>query len=230
MNISIIIPTFNEEDNIQKLIYYLKINSSEANIKEIIVSDGGSEDGTQKLAYDCGARVVSGKKGRSRQLNEGAKHASGDILYFLHADSIPPIGFDLEIISRINAKSEAGCFIMKFDNQNPWMKLWGWLTKFTGPYFRGGDQSLFVSQKLFKSIQGFNSSLLIMEDYDIVHRLMKITKFCVIRRWITTSARKYEKVGFLKLQFRFGIIYLMYAVGFTQDSLIKYYSKHIKEN
>ncbi len=230
MKISIVIPALNEEKNIRKLISYLKNNSSVENIKEIIVSDGGSSDHTIQLAHEEGAIVVSEIKGRARQLNTGAKHATGEILYFLHADTFPQKEFDKEIIQRVKNNSEAGCFIMKFDNTHPFMKFWGWMTKFTGPYFRGGDQSLFVTKSLFETVSGYNSKLRIMEDYDMVYRLKSKTNFAVIKKWITTSARKYERVGMYKLQLKFATIYLMYCLGFSQDALENYYIQHIGNN
>lgn len=229
MKISIVIPSFNEEKNIQHLIYYLKNNSSADIIKEIIVSDGGSKDNTIQLAELAGATIVTGKKGRAQQLNRGARHASGEILYFLHADSYPPKYFDKEIIQHVMNNSEAGCFIMKFDNKHPFMKFWSWMTQFTGSYFRGGDQSLFVTRNLFETVSGYNEKMRIMEDYDIVFKLRSKTRFAVIKKWITTSARKYEKVGMYRLQLKFAMIYFMYGLGFSQDTLVNYYINQIEK-
>ncbi len=230
MKISIVIPALNEEKTIQQLISHLKLSSSAENISEIIVSDGGSNDHTVQFAWQAGAIVVSGKKGRAQQLNHGAKYATGEILYFLHADTFPPKYFDKEIIQTVKNNSEAGCFIMKFDNKHPFMKFWGWMTKYTGSYFRGGDQSLFVTKILFETVSGYNSKLRIMEDYDMVYRLKRKTKFAVIKKWITTSARKYKRVGMYKLQLQFATIYLMYCLGFSQDALENYYIQHIGKN
>lgn len=227
MNISIIIPVLNEEDNIQTLIHYLRTNSSDQNIREIIVSDGGSTDHTVLRAQKAGAMVVTSKKGRAVQLNTGARHATGHIFYFLHADSFPPKHFDEKIIRKVTSSAEAGCFIMKFDNTHPFMRFWGWMTKFTGPYFRGGDQSLFITRNLFDSLQGYNEQMRIMEDYDMVYRAKNKTRFAVIKNWITTSARKYDKVGMYRLQLNFVVIYLMYILGFSQEALIHYYKQAI---
>lgn len=86
-SISIVIPTYNEAEVIQKLIRYL-LNSENSSLLEIIVSDGGSTDNTQALAREAGAKVIqSPKKGRAAQMNAGAAEANGQILYFLHADT-----------------------------------------------------------------------------------------------------------------------------------------------
>ncbi len=230
MKISIIIPTLNEADKIQKLISYLKRNSTPENIQEIIVSDACSNDNTAELAEEAGAKVFfSGKKSRAFQMNIGAHHASGDILYFLHADSFPPNGFDKEIIRQVKNNSEAGCFIMKFDINHPFLKFFGWVTKYTGAYFRWGDQSLFITKKLFFDSGGYDTELLIMEDYDIVHRIKNKTHFAVIKNRLTTSARKYEKVGVYRLQMKFGMILLMYNMGFSHDFITNYYSRNIEK-
>jgi len=227
MNISIIIPAFNEEGTIQALVNYLRNNSSAQHIREIIVCDGGSTDNTVSFAQQASAIVISGKKGRAVQLNTGARHATGDIFYFLHADSFPPENFDQDIIQQVSSNSQAGCFIMKFDSKHPFMKFWGWMTKYSGPYFRGGDQSFFITRNLFESLRGYNERMGIMEDYDMVHRAKRKTRFAVIRNWITTSARKYDKVGMYRLQLNFAVIYLMYILGFSQEALIHYYRQTV---
>lgn len=230
MKISIIIPTLNEGKNIQKLIYCLKQNSTAENIEEIIIVDACSDDNTANIAERAGAKVfLSEKKGRALQMNIGAHHAEGGILYFLHADTFPPKDFDREIIQSVQNNSDAGCFIMKFDIKHPFLKFFGWLTKFTGAHFRGGDQSLFVTKNLFFEIGGYDSQLLVMEDYDIVRKIKDKTRFAVIKNWITTSARKYEKVGIYRLQMKFGMIMLMYNLGFSQDFIVNYYSRNIEQ-
>ena len=97
MNLSVIIPTLNEAENIERLVHRLK-NCGCSDSHEIIVVDAGSTDSTQELARKAGATaVLSPKKGRAPQMNFGAKQAKGDVLYFVHADSLPPEGFCLNI-------------------------------------------------------------------------------------------------------------------------------------
>src|SRR5687767_1233272 len=92
MKVSVIIPTINEETGIQKLVDYLHRQGGK-HLHEVLVCDGGSSDKTVELATAAGARVINCKKGRAVQMNVGAKEATGDILYFLHADSWPPENF-----------------------------------------------------------------------------------------------------------------------------------------
>ena len=78
------------------------------------------------------------------------------MLYFLHADSVPPKNFDQYILDAIHKGSKAGCFKMKFDSSHWWLKLAGWFTQFNWKSCRGGDQSLFVDKKAFENLGGFN--------------------------------------------------------------------------
>ena len=228
MKISIIIPTYNEEQTIAKLIEYLKTNSNSKNIAEIIVSDGDSEDATCELAEKASSIVIHGaEKGRAIQMNYGAKKATGDILYFLHADSFPPKFFDKAIIKEVQKGNESGCFRMQFDSNSKWLLFWSWFTKFKANICRGGDQSLFVTKNLFKKIEGFDENLILMEDTEIITRLKKDTNFVVIADTIVTSARRYEENGQYKLQIIFGVIHLLARFGFSQKWLSKFYKKSI---
>ena len=152
-NISVIIPVYNEADTIFSFLLYLqKMNSN--NIREFLVIDGGSDDGTQKIISDFSKKNekfkrIDSKKGRAIQMNIGATKSSGHILYFLHADSLPPEKYDKYIIEAIDHGSGSGCFRMKFDSAHWILKIAGWLTQLNWKSCRGGDQSLFVEKKLF---------------------------------------------------------------------------------
>ena len=102
---------------------------------------------------------ISSQKGRAKQMNKGAKKATGTILYFLHADSFPPQNFDSLIISEVQKGNLAGCFCMKFDHPHWWLRLAGWLTQFKSKACRGGDQSQFITRKLFNDIGGYDGKL-----------------------------------------------------------------------
>ncbi|MGC1516042.1 MAG: glycosyltransferase, partial [Maribacter sp.] len=95
--ISIIIPVVNEADYIEEVLQTLQEGSSTDSIKEILVVDGGSTDGTMDKARPWGATVISSKKGRAAQMNYGAAYATGEVLFFLHGDTIPPKNFDAAI-------------------------------------------------------------------------------------------------------------------------------------
>ena len=226
-NISIIIPVLNEAENIPKLIQHLSLQSTTNIIEEIIIVDGGSRDNTIEIAKSLTTKVINSRKGRAIQMNLGAKHARGSILYFLHADSFPPSGFDRLIFQEIKNGNQAGCFKMKFDSNHWWLHLAGWFTKFNWKACRGGDQSLFITKELFEELQGYDENFTIYEDIDLINKLYAKNEFTVIQQPIITSARRYRKKGIVKLQTHFWMIYLKKFFGASANDLNNYYNKYI---
>lgn len=225
--ISIIIPAYNEEESLPHLIRFLKsCNNSE--YTEIIISDGGSSDGTVAVAESLGVKVFSSpKKGRASQMNFGATKASGNILYFLHADTFPPKTFISDIRRSLNSEIEAGCFRLTFDYQHFLLKAYSWFTKFDIDFFRFGDQSLFITKTLFNKIGGFDEHLIVMEDQKIIWPIKRETKFIIHSNSVVTSARKYIDIGVIRLQVIFSTIFLMYYLGFSQEQMVKFYKNRI---
>ena len=234
--LSIIIPVLNEAETITELLNYLSENLSGENEAEIIVVDGGSNDGTQNiiLAFKPNrflkpVRFIESDKGRAKQMNKGAQMANGEVFYFLHADSFPPKNFDRYILSEVKNGNSAGCFRMKFDNDHWWLKLAGWLTQFHWRACRGGDQSQFITKELFEEIGGFDETYTIYEDNILINELYKRKKFVVIQKCITTSARLFRQKGVWNLQYHFWAIYVKRWFGADADELYQYYLKHIKQ-
>ena len=230
--ISIIIPILNESKTIVSLLQYLIINSSSTNISEIIVVDGGSKDESFKLVSDFNLLndkviLISSDRGRATQMNLGKQKATGTILYFLHADSFPPNGFDQLIINEVKKGNLAGCFKMKFNHHHWWLRLASWLTKFQWRACRGGDQSQYITKELFKEIGGFNEHYMIYEDNILINELYKRNQFKVIQKSIVTSARLYERKGIWTLQYHFFTIYLKRWMGASAEDIYNYYKKHI---
>jgi len=228
--ISIVVPVLNEEATIGKLIHYLITNSSPKNIAEIIIVDGGSKDKTQRIVSQLKndhIKLLNAPKGRAKQMNTGAKYASGNILYFLHADSFPPQDFDQFIISEVNGGNPAGCFKMKFDHTHWWLRLASWLTQFRWRACRGGDQSQFITKDLFEELDRFDENFTIYEDNDLINKLYRRNQFVVIQRVLTTSARRYEKKGIWRLQYHFWTIYVKKWFGASAEELHAYYLKNI---
>ncbi|WP_276388549.1 TIGR04283 family arsenosugar biosynthesis glycosyltransferase [Eudoraea chungangensis] len=225
--ISIIIPVLNEETQIETLLGYLEKYVNGDLIEEIIVVDGGSFDSTVETAKAYGIKVLEGAKGRAKQMNLGASFAKGSIFYFLHVDTLPPVDFDKSIVSSIERNSEAGCFRLKFDSDNKLLRLFSWFTRINHRLCRGGDQSLFITKSLFEKCNGFNEDYIIYEDNEFIGRLYNATKFKVLAHQVKTSARKYEKIGTLRLQYYFGMIHLQNSMGAGPAELYKYYQKKI---
>ncbi|MFS4454770.1 TIGR04283 family arsenosugar biosynthesis glycosyltransferase [Maribacter sp. 2304DJ31-5] len=225
--ISIIIPVLNEADYIGKIIQYLKINSSPQNIQEILIVDGGSTDNTVNVVLDTGVSVLHSEKGRAKQLNLGAKYAQGEILYFLHVDTLPPRNFDENIIQGVLEGNHMGCFKMKFDSNSLFLRFFAWFSRVNHKLCRGGDQSLFLTKRLFEKSGGFNEDYIVYEDNEFINRLYKLGPFKVLPRHVKTSARRYEERGTIPLQCHFGMIHLKHYLGAAPDDLHQYYLKHI---
>ena len=226
--ISIIIPVLNEESNIMSLLEELQSRSHSKNLSEIIVVDGGSTDQTLELLSERpDIKLLHSEAGRAKQMNAGAKVARGEILYFLHADSIPPPEFDQLILNRIANGHRAGCFRLEFDDNHWWLKLAGWFTQFNWRICRGGDQSLFIDKALFEELDGFNEKYMIYEDNELIQRLYDNNGFTVINRRIKTSARCYRKNGIWRLQYHFWAIYFKKRTGASAEELYSYYKRNI---
>ncbi|EDM44242.1 glycosyl transferase [unidentified eubacterium SCB49] len=234
--VSIIIPVLNEAQNIVSVLTHVTSNASALNSSEIILVDGGSKDNTVSLinnfteTSNYKITLITAEKGRAKQMNAGAKIATGSILYFLHADSFPPKDFDKLIISEVNKGNLAGCFKMKFDSNHWWLKLASYLTKFSWRASRGGDQSQFITRSLFNEIGGFDESYVIYEDNILINELYKRKQFVVIQEWLITSARLYNNKGVGYVQYHFWAIYIKKWLGADAEELLAYYNKNIKQN
>lgn len=227
--ISIIIPVLNEVQIIGKLLQHLQHSAKHPKQIEIIVVDGGSSDGSQKTIQSFqNVILLSSEKGRAKQMNLGAKHAQGDVLYFLHADSFPPKHFDQHIISEVEVGNIAGCFRMQFDSKHWWLRLASWLTQFSWRACRGGDQSQFITKQLFDEIGGYDETYIIYEDNILINELYARKQFIVINKKIRTSARLYKKYGIWKLQYHFWSIYVKKWFGASAEELFLYYKKYIR--
>ena len=233
---SIIIPTYNEADQIANTISIIHAANGKPacpagrHEAEIIVVDGGSSDDTVAIAKQCGATVVrSERKGRAAQMNKGATVAKADVLYFLHADSIPPKNFTGSILNAVNKNFSSGCFRLSFDHSHWFLKANCWFTRFNVNAVRFGDQSLFVTKEVFQKSGGFREDLLMMEDQEIIHRIKKNGRFKVMNDYVTTSARKYLDNGIYRLQAIFFRIWCLYYLHYPQERLLKLHRKLIRK-
>lgn len=226
--ISIIIPTYNEEKSIDKLLKHLQ-EFTEGFETEIVVVDGKSTDKTESLVKSYGVQfIVSEKKGRASQMNLGAAHTDGDILYFVHADSFPPASFVNDIYKSLDLGYDSGCYRFKFDSEKLLLKINSYFTRYDRLMCRGGDQTLFVKRSVFEGLGGFKDHYLIMEDFDFINLLRKKYSFRIIPKNVVVSARKYENNAYLKVNFVNLIIFLMYFSGASQQTLVHAYKELIK--
>lgn len=229
--ISVIIPTYNEEAHIKATIERLWEYDETNLIKEIIIADGGSTDDTATIARTEGVKViVSPKKGRAAQMNFGAQHATSEILYFLHADTLPPKRFTCDITTAINAGYSAGCYMLSFDHNHWFLKANCWFTRFDVNAVRFGDQSLFICKEKFDEAGGFCEKHIVLEDQHFIRRIKKVARFTIIQKPVITSARKYLENGIYKTQALFFLVYFMYRLGYPQEKLVATYRNLIKQD
>lgn len=226
MEISVIIPTYNEAEQIGKIIAFLK-KELVGIAHEILVADADSPDGTAALAAEAGARVIPSRKSRAIQMNTAAAQARGRLLYFLHADTFPPAGFPAIILGAVDKGTDCGCFRLSFDMKHWFLQLNCWFTRFNVKYFRWGDQSLFVRKELFGESGGFRNELRVMEDQEFMIRLLQRYRFKVLPFSVTTSARKYRENGVIRLQLVFTYLQIIYHRGASQERILALYKKMI---
>jgi rSAM/selenodomain-associated transferase 2 len=229
--ISIIIPTFNESEQIRLTIGNLKLHDKNNQVKEILIVDGGSTDNSIQIASAAGAKTMTApRRGRAAQMNFAASVATGDVLYFLHADTIPPPGLVEDILSSVENGFVAGCYRLSFDLDHWFLKANCWFTRFDINAVRFGDQSLFVSKAVFKAIGGFREDLYMMEDQEIIGRIKRQGQFKVMQNAVITSARKYRENGVYRMQLIFFRIWLLYYLGYSQKSLLLLHKKLIRNH
>ena len=228
-HISIIIPTLNEAEGIEKLLSHLHNVKSSKITSEIIVVDGGSSDETKTLVkkHPSLSCLIEGEKGRAKQMNNGAEKAKGEVLYFLHADTFPPKGFDVAILKGVSKKTQAGSFRMLFDKNSVFFNFWSWFSRFKWNVASGGDQSLFITKTLFNKVGGFGERWIIMEDIEIIIRIKQATNYIKLPQKVITSTRKYDRTGAVKLQVVFSIMHIKKMLGATPITLFSYYNKKV---
>lgn len=207
--VSIIIPVYNEASNINKLMDNLV---QFKDCCEIIFVDGSSNDGTDKIIKEKYELVYSPKKGRSNQMNYGAKLSKGDILLFLHADSLLPSDCLNEIHKKISQGYKVGCFKIRFNSRSLLMKICGFMSnlrvKLRNIAF--GDQGIFIVRDYFYELGGF-PDIPIMEDYQLSKDIKANgEKIALGKSKIQTSERRFVKNGRIKTMIKMQRLQYMY--------------------
>jgi rSAM/selenodomain-associated transferase 2 len=219
--VSIIVPALNEEAPILTTLKALKQLSGD---KEILVVDGGSTDATVELARSRGVRVLEAQKGRGPQMHAGALAAAGSVLWFVHADTIPPPGALHEIESALQDESVVGGnFGLLFDGSSraarqltaiyPLLRLLGLCY---------GDSGIFIRKSVYGQVGGFRA-LALFEDLDLLRRLRRAGGFANLPVSIVASSRRFEQRNFALVWLHWTTLQFLYWCGVSPNLLARWY-------
>ena len=233
MRLSIIIPVYNEQDNLTKRLSFLSKEANKYSIEIIVANSPESNDNSNLICkqFPKVTYLNCKKKGRACQMNTAAAIANGAVLLFLHADVILPKDFFKQIDKTINEGNEFGFFAYKFDKNTPLLNFNSRFTYKDGFFVGGGDQCHFFIKETFKKIDGYNEDFCIMEDFEMIDRIRKNKiPFKIIQSKAIVSARKYDKHSWLKVNLINGYVFLKYKLGFHPTKLRKTYTNLLRES
>ena len=221
--VSIIVPVFNEASLIRPFLQHLHERAPEA---EIIVADGGSSDGTDRLASGFCDRLVESDRGRGRQMNTGARTARGEILWFVHVDATLPLQ-SLDEIARImdNPNVVGGYFRIRLPRGLVY-RLTDSFAHYAGILLRMrcGDHGIFCRRAAFLDIGGF-PEVPLMEDVEFLRRLRRCGRVEHSEQRLLVSPRRYESVGRVRLTLAYGLIATLYVFGIPLSMLASIYNR-----
>lgn len=221
MHFSIIIPTLNEQDGIEKFLMALQPFRQQS---ELILADGGSTDRTITLASPWVDLIINCPQGRAIQMNQAASHARGDSLIFIHADTFLPENALSIIQSSLSQKKLWGRFNIELVGRSPLLKVIGLLmnyrSKWTG--IATGDQVIFVTKALFNTV-GHYPNIALMEDIALCSKLKQYGPPACIKAKVHSSARRWEQFGLIKTILLMWSLRLRYYFGTHPDILAQLY-------
>jgi rSAM/selenodomain-associated transferase 2 len=223
MSLSVIVPALNEEQGIGETLR----RARQPGVREIIVVDGGSVDNTRVRAHELADLVLSAPRGRAAQMNFGAARASGDILLFLHADTLVPDGFAQAIAA---ACREPGIIGGRFDvtltPSSPLLRLTGELMNWRSRLSRiaTGDQGIFIRRDVFTQLGGY-ADIPLMEDIDLSRRMKRAGRIACLPQRVTTSARRWRTRGVVRTILLMWCLRALYLFGVSPSRLRRLYDE-----
>jgi rSAM/selenodomain-associated transferase 2 len=221
--IAIILPVLNEEARIVACLNFLQpLRGQDC---ELIVVDGGSGDRAMTLAEPLADRVMTGPRGRAAQMNAGARLASGDILWFLHADSLPPPNAATLLRAALAPPNRHwGRFDVRLSGRHPLLRVvetsMNVRSRFTG--IATGDQGIFARREVFERVGGY-PPIALMEDIALSRLLKRHGQPVCLRQRLTTSSRRWEQDGILRTILLMWRLRLAYFLGADPDRLARIY-------
>lgn len=221
--ISVIIPTLNEAANIGRLVEHLRKHGGTA-LEEILVVDANSLDQTAQIASDAGARVLQCDVcSRAAQMNMGASRAKSPVLYFVHADTIPPTSFAEDIQQALASGQVMGCFRYQFDSPRWILKFNAFFVRFHWLWCQGGDKTFFIRSTVFEELGGYDVYYIVMEEYDFLRRALKKYPLCILPKNVLVSARKYEHNSWFRVQLANLGAFTMFRRGVEPEKIRQFY-------
>lgn len=223
MRLSIVIPTLNEAGGIVAALKALQPLRAAGH--EVIVVDGGSADGTAALAAPLADRLIACPRGRGRQMNAGAAAAAGDVVLFLHADTLLPERAAEVIAARLPGTGRRwGRFDVRLSGRHPLLRLVETMmnlrSRFTG--IATGDQALFVERELFNALGGF-PPLPLMEDIALSRLLKRHGPPLCLHEKVVSSSRRWETRGVCRTIWLMWRLRLAYFFGADPRRLAEIY-------
>ncbi len=226
MRLSVIIPALNEANNIRRTLLPLQALRQEGH--EIILCDGGSEDDTKRQAQTLVDKLLDAPRGRAHQMNAGAAVATGNLLLFLHADTLLPDNAAQAIAAAADGGTRPcwGRFDVRLSGRQPLLRLVEWMmnqrSRITG--IATGDQGMFIQRTLFHQIGGF-PPLALMEDITLSRTLKRHAAPICLRAKVTTSSRRWEEQGIVSTIFLMWRMRLAYFFGACPQRLAHAYQR-----
>ncbi len=224
MRFSIIVPVLNEEAVLEDHLAHLTAQCAQYNC-EVLIVDGGSTDKTISIARRYG-QVIHSARGRATQMNAGAAAARGEVFLFLHADTrLPAEAFSAVQRSLASPEVVGGAFQLCFNCDRWPYRLVAFTTNLRSRLSTifTGDQAYFIRASSFQAVGGYPNQPL-MEDLEIIARLRKIGKVSLLPLYVTTSARRHEKLGLLRCVLLMWYMRTLYRLGVSPAQLQRMYS------